>query len=137
MIHVVMICVTWKNMSYNKPSVENKMYGTKLTQLNICPINLNAWRMQFLTSTYFWSCRKVSISTSPQRRIVAQNWGWRVNSRTRSVTGHPEEHLPSPPTPLLVVLWGVGIVICESDSACVALELIDLLTFEKILLKNA
>lgn len=137
MIHVVMICVTWKNMSYNKPSVENKMYGTKLTQLNICPFNLNAWRMQFLTSTYFWSCRKVSISTSPQRRIVAQNWGWRVNSRTRSVTGHPEEHLPSPPTPLLVVLWGVGIVICESDSACVALELIDLLTFEKILLKNA
>lgn len=137
MIHVVMICVTWKNMSYNKPSVENKMYGTKLTQLNVCPFNLNAWRMQFLTSTYFWSCRKVSISTSPQRRIVAQNWGWRVNSRTRSVTGHPEEHLPSPPTPLLVVLWGVGIVICESDSACVALELIDLLTFEKILLKNA
>lgn len=137
MIHVVMICVTWKNMSYNKPSVENKMYGTKLTQLNICPFNLNAWRMQFLTSTYFWSCRKVSISTSPQRRIVAQNWGWRVNSRTRSVTGHPEEHLPSPPTPLLVVLWGVGIVICESDSACVALELIDLLIFEKILLKNA
>lgn len=137
MIHVVMICVTWKNMSYNKPSVENKMYGTKLTQLNICPFNLNAWRMQFLTSTYIWSCRKVSISTSPQRRIVAQNWGWRVNSRTRSVTGHPEEHLPSPPTPLLVVLWGVGIVICESDSACVALELIDLLTFEKILLKNA
>lgn len=137
MIHVVMICVTWKNMSYNKPSVENKMYGTKLTQLNVCPFNLNAWRMQFLTSTYFWSCRKVSISTSPQRRIVAQNWGWRVNSRTRSVTGHPEEHLPSPPTPLLVVLWGVGIIICESDSACVALELIDLLTFEKILLKNA
>lgn len=137
MIHVVMICDTWKNMSYNKPSVENKMYGTKLTQLNVCPFNLNAWRMQFLTSTYFWSCRKVSISTSPQRRIVAQNWGWRVNSRTRSVTGHPEEHLPSPPTPLLVVLWGVGIVICESDSACVALELIDLLTFEKILLKNA
>lgn len=137
MIHVVMICVTWKNMSYNKPSVENKMYGTKLTQLNVCPFNLNAWRMQFLTSTYFWSCRKVSISTSPQRWIVAQNWGWRVNSRTRSVTGHPEEHLPSPPTPLLVVLWGVGIVICESDSACVALELIDLLTFEKILLKNA
>lgn len=137
MIHVVMICVTWKNMSYNKPSVENKMYGTKLTQLNVCLFNLNAWRMQFLTSTYFWSCRKVSISTSPQRRIVAQNWGWRVNSRTRSVTGHPEEHLPSPPTPLLVVLWGVGIVICESDSACVALELIDLLTFEKILLKNA
>lgn len=137
MIHVVMICDTWKNMSYNKPSVENKMYGTKLTQLNICPFNLNAWRMQFLTSTYFWSCRKVSISTSPQRRIVAQNWGWRVNSRTRSVTGHPEEHLPSPPTPLLVVLWGVRIVICESDSACVALELIDLLTFEKILLKNA
>lgn len=137
MIHVVMICVTWKNMSYNKPSVENKMYGTKLTQLNVCPFNLNAWRMQFLTSTYFWSCRKVSISTSPQRRIVAQNWGWRVNSRTRSVTSHPEEHLPSPPTPLLVVLWGVGIVICESDSACVALELIDLLTFEKILLKNA
>lgn len=137
MIHVVMICVTWKNMSYNKPSVENKMYGTKLTQLNVCPFNLNAWRMQFLTSTYFWSCRKVSISTSPQRRIVAQNWGWRVNSRTRSVTGHPEEHLPSPPTPLLVVLWGVGIVICESDSACVALELIDLLIFEKILLKNA
>lgn len=126
-----------EKMSYNKPSVENKMYGTKLTQLNICPFNLNAWRMQFLTSTYFWSCRKVSISTSPQRRIVAQNWGWRVNSRTRSVTGHPEEHLPSPPTPLLVVLWGVGIVICESDSACVALELIDLLTFEKILLKNA
>lgn len=137
MIHVVMICDTWKNMSYNKPSVENKMYGTKLTQLNVCPFNLNAWRMQFLTSTYFWSCRKVSISTSPQRRIVAQNWGWRVNSRTRSVTGHPEEHLPSPPTPLLVVLWGVGIVICESDSVCVALELIDLLTFEKILLKNA
>lgn len=137
MIHVVMICDTWKNMSYNKPSVENKMYGTKLTQLNVCPFNLKAWRMQFLTSTYFWSCRKVSISTSPQRRIVAQNWGWRVNSRTRSVTGHPEEHLPSPPTPLLVVLWGVGIVICESDSACVALELIDLLTFEKILLKNA
>lgn len=137
MIHVVMICDTWKNMSYNKPSVENKMYGTKLTQLNVCPFNLNAWRMQFLTSTYFWSCRKVSISTSPQRRIVAQNWGWRVNSRTRSVTGHPEEHLPSPPTPLLVVLWGVGIIICESDSACVALELIDLLTFEKILLKNA
>lgn len=137
MIHVVMICVTWKNMSYNKPSVENKMYGTKLTQLNVCPFNLNAWRMQFLTSTYFWSCRKVSISTSPQRQIVAQNWGWRVNSRTRSVTGHPEEHLPSPPTPLLVVLWGVGIVICESDSACVALELIDLLTFENILLKNA
>lgn len=108
MIHVVMICDTWKNMSYNKPSVENKMYGTKLTQLNVCPFNLNAWRMQFLTSTYFWSCRKVSISTSPQRRIVAQNWGWRVNSRTRSVTGHPEEHLPSPPTPLLVVLWGGG-----------------------------
>lgn len=96
-------------------------------------MNLNTWRMQFLTSTYFWSCRKVSISTSPQRRIVAQSWVWRVSSKTRSVQGHPEEHLPLPPTPSLVVLWGLGIAIyCEFDSACVALELIDLLTFEKI-----
>lgn len=39
----------------------------------------------------------------------------------------------TPPTPSLVVLWGLGIAIyCEFDSACVALELIDLLTFEKI-----
>lgn len=96
-------------------------------------MNLNTWRMQFLTSTYFWSCRKVSISTSPRRRIVAQSWVWRVSSKTRSVQGHPEEHLPPPPTPSLVVLWGLGIAIyCEFDSACVALELIDLLTFEKI-----
>lgn len=99
-------------------------------------MNLNTWRMQFLTSTYFWSCRKVSISTSPRRRIVAQSWVWRVSSKTRSVQGHPEEHLPPPPTPSLVDLWGLEIAIyCEFDSACVALELIDLLTFEKILEK--